>query len=226
MRVRASSIFAGFQYGALATAIWRRLVGRGEIVGPERRAAKGVIAFRDVRVPRREAPEEFHDVRRDAFVADHRQQRQEARRRAHVDGVEQEPELGFGLVEPVQLERRDARVAMRVLAGRVDLQPAAGGQRGLLQLGVIERRARGLLGDRFVVRLLGRLAIHPGAGRIVAPVERGLGGGQAGLGQHRVARGAGPAGAVATQAPSKPRKIAPRALRMARIMRIGMASPL
>ncbi len=139
-------------------------------------------------MPGREAPEEFHDVGRDTFVADHGQQRQEPRGRADVNSVEQVTELGFRVIEPMQLERDNARVAMRVLAGRVDLQPAVGGQRSLPQLGVIERRARGLLGDHLVVGALGGLAVQPRAGRIVAPVERGFRFGQAGLGQNCIAR--------------------------------------
>ena len=64
-------------------------------------------------------------------------------------------ELGFRLVEAVQPQRGHARVAVRLLAGRVDLEPAFGRQRGLLQLEVVERDARRLLGDRLVVEMLG-----------------------------------------------------------------------
>ena len=83
---------------------------------------------------------------------------------------------------------------MRVLAGRVDLQPAAGSERGLLQLGVIERRTRRLLGDGLVVGALGSFAVQPRAGGILAPAECGFSVGQAGLGRQRVAHRIGPGG--------------------------------
>ena len=159
-----------------------------------------VVALGDVGMAGRQAPEQFHDVRRDAFVADHRRQRQETRGRTDVDGLEQAGELALGLVEPVQLERRDPRIAMRVLAGRVEHQPAFCRQCRLPQLVMVEGHPRGLLGHLLILGALRRLAIGPGCLRQPAcwqgglcGCDRGLRGGPGGRsgGEDRCGRRAG-----------------------------------
>jgi hypothetical protein len=92
---------------------------------------------------------------------------------------------------------------MRVLAGRVEFEPALCGQRRFPVLRIVEGCTRRLLGDGFIPGTLGCFPCQAGAGREIAAGERGLGRLQAGLGaarrrrRGRLAVGAGRTGAAA-----------------------------
>ena len=159
MRARASSILAGFQYGASSAACRRGILRDGEIVRAQRGAAERIVAFRHLWVPRRKATEQFHDVGRRSLAADHGQQREKPRGGTDVDGVEQVAEMPFRLVEPVHLECDSPAYRRACSLVGFNSQPALRGEGRLAELEAVERDARRLLGDRFIVRLLGGLAI-------------------------------------------------------------------
>jgi len=89
--------------------------------------------------------------------------------------------MAFRSIETMQLERRHAGVAPRLLARRVQDQPALRGQRSLLHLRMIEGRPGRLLGDHLVVRRVGGAPIAQGGLRELVALERRVAIGQQGF---------------------------------------------
>jgi hypothetical protein len=143
-----------------------------EIVGAERRTAERILAFGHFRVAGRKATEQFLHVGRRGLGADHGQQREKPGGRTDVDGVEQLGEITFGVVQPMQFQRDEPGVPARLLTGRIQLQPALRRQVRLAVLEIVERDARRLLGDRFIIRRLGGFAVNPGRGGVVPLLQR------------------------------------------------------
>ena len=123
---------------------------------------------------RGETPEELGHVGRRSLIGDDRIQRQETGRRAQVCGLEQHGEVRFGGVQPVELQCSDAGMTTRLLAGRVELEPALGRSRRFALLLVVVGDLGGLLGDPLVVGTFGRATVVVGGERVGLPLERGV----------------------------------------------------
>ena len=145
---------------------------KGEVLRAQRGAGERVVPFGDLRMTRGETPEELGDVGRRSFVGDDRVQRQEPCRRAQVRGLEKHREVRVGDVEPMELQCRDAGVTTRLLARRVELEPAFRRGRRFALLLVVVGDLGGLFGNSLVVGTLGRAAVIVGRERIGLPLER------------------------------------------------------